>query len=200
LSNQNTTKRNNNGGIVPSSSGGGGSSSRRQLAQKNPTYLANNLDRMFEDFRTSFNQLMTPFVTSPLSDPFYAPSLTQDWTETAQAGLLPTRYPVLDVLDEGDYYTVTAELPGFNKENVDIQVGDDILQLRAQMQTEQNKGNGKSYVSRERAYSSFQRAIQFPEHIIASKVEGTMKDGVLSLRIPKKKEPTSTTYMKVALK
>ena len=97
-----------------------------------------------------------------------------------------------------DYYSVMAELPGFNRENVDIQVADDVLQLTAQMQSEENK-SGKRYMSHERAYSSFQRAIQFPEHVIANKVEGTMKDGILQLRIPKK-EPTSTKFTKVALK
>jgi len=192
MSNQNTGKKNGSG-IVPSRG-----SSTQQLAHRNPTHLANNLDRMLEDFRTSFNQLMTPLVTSPwIADPLYASALIPDWTETSMA-MLPARYPVLDVVDEGDYYTVTAELPGFNKENVDIQVGDDTLQLTAQMESEQ-KSAGKRYVSHERAYSSFQRAIQFPEHVFANKVEGTMKDGILSLRIPKK-EPTSTKFTRVALK
>jgi HSP20 family protein len=197
MSNANTSTNRNNGGrggIVPSRRG------RQQLAQKNSTYLANNLDRMFEDFRTSFNQLMTPFITTATpwyEDPFsLAPlSLLPEWIDTA-AHVHEPRYPVLDVVDQGDYYEVTAELPGFNKENVDIQVGDDILQLTAQTQSEHKGGR---YMSHERSYSSFQRAIQFPEQVVGSKVDGTMKDGILSLRIPKK-EPTSTKYTKVALK
>jgi HSP20 family protein len=190
MSNQNRRRRNNDSGaIVPSPRGGGG-----RLAQRNSTYLANSLDRMFEDFRTSFNSLMTPLYT----DPFHVPPLSEDW-EDASLATLPTRYPILDVLDEGDCYTVTAELPGFNKENVDIQVGDDTLQLTAQAQAEHKNGNNRRYVSHERTYSAFQRSIQFPEAVIASKVEGAMKDGILSLRVPKK-EPTSTKYTKVALK
>jgi HSP20 family molecular chaperone IbpA len=196
MSNTNSTKRNNgnNREIVPARSSGRG----QQLAQGNPTYLANNLDRIFEDFRSSFNQLMSPFVTSPwYTEPLAMPSLIQDLSETLPA-VSQARYPVLDVVDEGDSYTVTAELPGFNRENVDIQAADDLLRLTAQMQSDQ-KSNDKRYVSHERAYSSFQRVIQFPEHIVANKVEGTMKDGILSLRIPKR-EPTSTKFTKVALK
>ena len=144
---------------------------------------------------------MTPLITSTWqTDPFLSPpspSLIPEWSQ-ALSETLPARYPVLDIVDEGDYYSVTAELPGFNRENVDIQIADDVLQLTAQMQSEENK-SGKRYMSHERAYSSFQRAIQFPEHVIANKVEGTMKDGILQLRIPKK-EPTSTKFTKVALK
>jgi HSP20 family molecular chaperone IbpA len=192
MSNQNPGKKNNSA-IVPSRGSGS------QLGQRSPTYLANNLDRMFEDFRTSFNQLMTPFVTSSPwhADAFFAPlSLLPELTE-AEAHAHQARFPVIDVVDEGDYYTVTAELPGFNRENVDIQVGDDgTLQLSAQVQSEHKGGR---YMSHERSYSAFQRTIQFPEQVVANKVEGTMKDGVLSLRIPKK-EPTSTKFTKVALK
>jgi HSP20 family protein len=196
--NQNTTnKRNGNNSMVPSKKGG--SSQQQQLAQRrNPTYLANNLDRIFEDFRSSFNQLMTPLVTSPWqADTLIAPlSLFPDLTAPASHEH-QARYPVIDVMDEEDYYSVTAELPGFNKDNVDIQVGEDgTLQLTAKVETEHKGGR---YMSHERSYSAFQRAIQLPEPVIPSKVEGTMKDGILSLRIPKR-EPVSTKFTKVALK
>jgi len=190
MSTQNPTKRNNS--MIPSKG-----SSGQQITDNGNAKLANNLDRLFEDFRTSFNQLMTPYITSPLSTdamlpvPFF-PDLTQ-----VVPGALPSRYPVLDVVDEGETYSVTAELPGFTKENVEVQVNDDVLYLTAQVEAEKKKGG--RYMSHERAYSSFQRDVQFPEHILPNKVEGTMKDGVLQLRIPKK-EPTSSKFSKVALK
>lgn len=188
MSNQNSAKRNNTR-IVPSK---GGNRGQQQLARSNPSYLANNLDKIFDDFRTSFNELMTPMITDPFLS---SPSLIPEWSP-ALPDTLPARYPVLDVVDEEDHYAVTAELPGFNKENIDIQVGDDVLQLTAQVQSERKGGR---YISQERAYSAFQRAIQFPEQIVANKVEGTMKDGILQLRIPKK-EPTSSKFTKVSLK
>jgi HSP20 family protein len=169
----------------------------QQLAQRSPTYLANNLDKIFEDFRSSFNQLMTPIVTSPsYYDQFLLSPLLPEWSQASTHSTHESRYPAIDVMDEGDSYTVTVELPGFNKENVDIQAGDDTLQLTARVASEHKTGK---YMSHERAYSAFQRAIQFPEQILANKVEGTMKDGILELRIPKK-EPTSTKLTKVNLK
>jgi HSP20 family protein len=190
----------NEGIIVPSSGTGGRGSKRGQqqpLAERNSTYLANNLDRMFEDFRSSFNQLMMPVITAWSGDPFSLASLQSlpEWIDTS-AHVHQSRYPVLDIVDQGDYYEVTAELPGFNKDNVNIQVGDDTLQLTAQVQSEHKGGK---YMSHERSYSAFQRVIQFPEQVVGTKVDGTMKDGILSLKVPKK-EPTSVKYTRVALK
>jgi HSP20 family molecular chaperone IbpA len=199
--NQNAGKRSNNGGnnstsVVPTQRGQG--RPQQHLAQRTPTYLANNLDQIFEDFRSSFNQLMTPFMNSPwYPDTFLAPlALLPELTESS-SHVHQARYPVIDVLDEGDYFSVSVELPGFNKDNVDIQVGEDgTLQLTAQVSTEHKSGR---YMSHERSYSAFQRAIQLPEQVVPGKVEGKMEDGILSLRIPKR-EPVSTKFTRVALK
>jgi HSP20 family protein len=90
-----------------------------------------------------------------------------------------------------------AELPGFKKEDIDVRVGEDMLELRAEKKMEKETKDGNAE-ARERTYSAFHRAIRFPEQVIPSKVEGTMKNGVLSLRIPK--EPTSTRLAKVGIK
>lgn len=161
------------------------------------TSITSNIDRIFEDFRRSIDSLLSPFYTSTFFAPSYwltLPTSPLDiFTET-----LPIRYPVVDVVDEGDHYTVRAELPGFNKDNVDINVSEDTLQIKAEVK-EEKETKDKRYLSKESAYSAFERAIQFPEPIVPSKVEGTMKDGVLTLTIPKK-EPKSTKIVKVSLK
>jgi HSP20 family protein len=157
--------------------------------------VAGNVERMFEDFRRSFDNIMTPF--------FAPASLLSLPTAPLEqiVGSLPIRYPVVDVIDDGDNYKVRAELPGFSKENVHVNVGEDVLELKAEVKSEsQQKGKAnRKYLSRESAYSSFQRAIQFPEHVVPSKVDGTMKDGILELTIPKK-EPKSAKLTKVALR
>ena len=190
MSARNNSRKNS---IVPSRN----RSQSSNLAQAN---LANNLDRIFEDFRGSFNDLMAPVLASPWSGESYlGPSLLQSWSVSpALPENLPTRYPVIDVADRGEYYELTAELPGFNKDSIDVQVGEDVIQLTAQLQSE-NKGQNTRYVSHERTYSAFNRVIQFPEQIIGAEVEGTMKDGILTMRIPKR-EPTSSKLTKVALK
>ncbi|MDG6911148.1 MAG: Hsp20/alpha crystallin family protein [Nitrososphaerota archaeon] len=191
MSTRTNSRRNND--VIPSKT-------RPQVPTLAQTNLANSLDQIVESFRSSFNDLMSPFLSAPwaLDQPFGSP-LLQPWGMTpALPETLTTRYPVIDVVDRGDYYELTAELPGFNKDNIDVQVGDDVIQLTAQVQSE-NKGQSAKYVSHERTYSAFNRVIQFPEPILGANVEGTMKDGILSMRIPKK-EPTSSKLKKVALK
>lgn len=190
MSTRNSSRKNN---VVPSRN-------RSQPSSLAQTNLANSLDRIFEDFRGSFNDLMAPFLASPWSGESYlGPSLLQPWSVSpALPEDLPTRYPVIDITDSGEYYVLTAELPGFNKDNIDVQVGEDVIHLTAQLQSE-NKEQNTKYVSHERTYSAFNRVIQFPEQIVGAKVEGTMKDGILTMRIPKR-EPASSKLTKVALK
>ncbi len=182
-----------NGNIVPSRN-------RPQASAIARTNLSNSLDRIFEEFRSSFNDLMSPFLTTPwYGESYFGPSLLQPWGVTpALPETLSTRYPVVDVIDRGDYYELTAEMPGFNKDSIDVQVGEDVIQLTANMQSE-NKQQNTRYVSHERTYSAFNRVIQLPEQIVGAKAEGTMKDGILTMRIPKR-EPTSSKLTKIALK
>jgi HSP20 family protein len=73
-----------------------------------------------------------------------------------------------------------------------------MLDLRAELNSEKEEKR-RRYVEREEAYSSFQKVIEFPERILPSKAEGTMRNGVLEITIPKR-EPTSTKMSRIALK
>jgi HSP20 family protein len=147
--------------------------------------LARGIDDMFSEFRRSFDDLMKPFF--PLS------------TEVEQWMELPTRYAQVDLVDNGESYTVTAELPGFSKDQVDVQINKDGLAIKAECK-EENETKRKNYLHRERAYSSMQRFIAFPEEVVPGKVEGTMKDGVLELKIPKKEPKPEEKPHKVEIK
>lgn len=189
------TKARDKDSIVPSER-------RTRIATSDVPSLATSLDNIFEDFRTSFNDLMAPLLTSPLfTEPFtpsFLPSSLMTALPETLAGRSMIRSMIFEMMDKGDHYQVMAELPGFDKEDIDVRVGEVALELRAEKNAEKETEDDKSE-ARERAYSAFRRAIRFPEHVVPSKVEGTMKNGVLSLRIPKK-EPTSTTVTKVSLK
>jgi HSP20 family protein len=138
-----------------------------------PTGLFTGIDRLFDDFRKSFDEFLSPWV------PFTY------WPSTARQLELPARYPYLDLVDKGDRYEVTVELPGFGKDQVDVQVTADGLDIRAEAKKETEE-KGKTYLHRERAVSTFERRISFPEEVVPEKAEGKMKDGVLELDIPKK--------------
>jgi HSP20 family protein len=151
----------------------------------NQRELSQGFDDMFKDFRRSFDDLMTPFF--PLA------------TEIEQVAALPVRYAPLDLIDDGDSYTVKAELPGFTKEMVDVQVTKEGVSIRAECKEEKEQKR-KNYLHRERAYSEMQRYIAFPDEVVPGKVEGSMKEGVLELKVPKKETKPEEKPKKVELK
>jgi len=146
--------------------------------------LEQGIEDIFREFRRSFDDLMHPFF--PI-------------TEIEQSYRLPTRYAQVDLIDNGDTFLVTAELPGFTKDQVDVQINKDGLAIKAEIKEEKEEKH-KNYLHRERAYSSLQRFITFPEEIDPAKVEGSMKDGVLELKVSKKEPKPEEKPRKVELK
>jgi HSP20 family protein len=146
--------------------------------------LERGIDDMLGEFRRSFDDLMRPLF--PIAE------LEHDYR-------LPTRYAQVDLVDNGDSYTVNAELPGFTKEQVDVQINKEGVAITAECKQEK-QDKRKNYLHRERAYSSLQRFIAFPEEVDPSKVDGSMKDGVLELKIPKKEPKPEEKPRKVELK
>jgi len=97
---------------------------------------------------------------------------------------LPTRIPYVDVIDSDNEYVVKAELPGLKKETLNIQVGTNELSLAAESNVETEE-EGKTYLHRERAFSTFRRNIGFAESVDTEKVSAKMAEGILEVRLPK---------------
>ena len=161
-------------------------SSSSLAVRSRPHPLMRDFDSIFDQFRRSFDDLMAPVL--PIVS--FAPTLIPE---------MLVGYPAVDFIDNGDHYTVTADLPGFTKESVNIQINRDELQIRAQkkVETEEKKRN---YMHRERTYSAFERTITFPEEVIPTKCEGEMKDGILELKIQKREPKPEEKMTKVKLK
>jgi HSP20 family protein len=152
---------------------------------RKPSVFERDVDSIFDDFRRSFDIMMRPYF------PFE--------TRVEDFGTLPIRYAPLDLIDEGDHYSIHAELPGFSKENVDVQINNDGMSIRAKKETEK-EDKKKNYLHRERVYSAFERSVSFPEEVDAARAEGTMNNGVLELRIPKKEPVPEKKPRKIELK
>ncbi|WMW22465.1 Hsp20/alpha crystallin family protein [Methanolobus mangrovi] len=100
------------------------------------------------------------------------------WAET---GILA---PLVDVKDEGSEITVTTDLPGIKKDGIDLDVSDNMLTISANCSTN-NEEKDKSYLRRERTYSSFSRAITLPEAVTTEGAKAKLEDGVLTVTLPK---------------
>ena len=91
-----------------------------------------------------------------------------------------------DVTDTGDAYKLEAELPGFNKEDIKIDVENDVLTISAQ-RSEEKKDEKHNFVKRERFYGSFSRSFDV-SGINVDGIEASYTHGVLTLTLPKKQE------------
>lgn len=88
-----------------------------------------------------------------------------------------------DVLDKGDKYVLEAELPGFQKEDIHIDLSGDTLTIHAE-HSEEKEEKKHQYVRRERKFGSYSRSFDV-SGIQADKIGASYKDGILSLELPK---------------
>ena len=98
-----------------------------------------------------------------------------------------------DITDEGDSYKLTADLPGFEKGDINIDINDNTLTLSAERHSEFEKEDKKGkYIRVERSYGSYSRSFDLTG-IKEEEIEAKYDNGVLTLTLPKKDEvkPTS---------
>ena len=136
--------------------------------------LRRDIDRLFEDFaggfwrsplsRSSFD--MAPFGRGEPS-----------WTTT----------PAVDVTETDKAYEVTAELPGMEEKNIEVNVANGVLTIKGEKQEEKEEKK-KDYYLRERSFGSFQRAFQVPEGVDTDKIAASFKKGLLTVTLPKSAE------------
>ncbi|HEX2985803.1 MAG TPA: Hsp20/alpha crystallin family protein [Caproiciproducens sp.] len=91
-----------------------------------------------------------------------------------------------DILDQGDKFVLRADMPGFNKEDIHIDISGDYLTLTAE-HTEDSSEDGKNYLRRERRYGSLSRSFDI-SNIDANAISAKYEKGVLELELPKRQK------------
>jgi HSP20 family protein len=94
--------------------------------------------------------------------------------------------PAIDIKDEEDKLVVTTDLPGINKEDVEINLKEDMLEISAKSGKEKETEE-EGYVRRERAYTRFYRAIRLPTSVKEEGSTAKIENGVLTITLPKMK-------------
>ncbi len=92
--------------------------------------------------------------------------------------------PLVDISEDDKEYLIKAEVPEMKKEEIKINVHDDVLAISGERKYEKEEKN-KKYHRVERAYGSFVRSFALPEDADGSKVSAEYKDGVLKVHLPK---------------
>lgn len=135
-----------------------------------------SIQTMFEDMRRALNEPFASIFPFGRSGLLSFPRI--EW---------PTKnLPSVDLADRGKEFVITADLPGYAKEDVDIRVTEHWLQIKAESRKSKEEENKmKNYIQKERYYSSFARVIPFPESVTPTAAKATMKNGVLEITVPK---------------
>lgn len=107
--------------------------------------------------------------------------------------------PRIDVKADGDDIVVYAEVPGLDKDDIDVSVTGGVLTIKGERKAESEKAQG-GWMIRERSYGSFERSIVLPDAVNVETIRADYKDGVLEVHVPKAAETLKPKTHRIALR
>jgi HSP20 family protein len=125
-------------------------------------------DDAFENFRNDFENLLFPATVDSI--------ISQ---------LPEVRVPAIDLEDMQKEYLLKVEMPGFKKEDIEISVAEDGVEVSGAAGWKYSEKE-QDYICKERACKSFYRYVDLPEEIKVEDVDAKICDGVLEVKLPKK--------------
>ena len=93
-----------------------------------------------------------------------------------------------DIKEGKDKYTIDVDLPGFEKENINLSLNNGYLNISAKMEKEDNSSDDEKFVRRERFSGECSRSFYVGENIKEEDIKAEFKNGTLNIEIPKKEE------------
>ena len=99
---------------------------------------------------------------------------------------LPSFRPQVDIKETEDYFLISADLPGFSENEVNVEITDGILTISGERKFEYEENKEKVHRI-ERAYGKFSRSFQLPDQIDLENIEARNENGVLEVLVPRKK-------------
>ncbi|WP_454767159.1 Hsp20/alpha crystallin family protein [Cupriavidus campinensis] len=121
-----------------------------------------------------------PFSIEPMSDMLQ--SMLRNWRMTPDADM-PFK---VDVTESDTSYTITADLPGAKKEDIDVSVDRGTVMISAKLEKHSEVKEGDRVIRQERYSGSMQRAFTLDANIDMEKIDASFQDGVLRVVLPKK--------------
>lgn len=92
--------------------------------------------------------------------------------------------PAVDIFEKDQNLVIRAELPGVDKNDIDVRIENGVLTLHGERKRENEVEEGSAY-RLERVYGNFTRSFSLPTTVDPSKIQAVYKDGVLQLTVPK---------------
>lgn len=100
-----------------------------------------------------------------------------------------TRSVAVDVADRGEEFVVTADLPGYDQEDIDLTLSDNTLQIgatREETTGTEEEDETHQYIQRERRRRAVSRSIRLPEAVDEEETTASYSNGVLTVTLPKR--------------
>jgi HSP20 family protein len=124
-------------------------------------------------------------------DPFRVMDAFLRWDPfRSEHALLPTGGEFsarFDVKEAKDAYVLRADLPGVKEDAVDVSLNGNLLTISGK-RDEENREEGDQYFALERSHGSFTRSFALPDNVDSEGISADLKNGVLTVKIPKKPE------------
>ena len=133
-----------------------------------------------DDFDNMFQGFFSPMKTSSL------------WKEK-------NLFPAVDVEEKEQSYLLMADLPGFNKDEIDVSFHNGCLTIEAQHQEQSESKKDDGYMLKERRFGSFFRRLNFGNNIAENDISAKYENGVLELTMPKLNQEPKEPKRKIAV-
>ena len=95
----------------------------------------------------------------------------------------------IDIAEYDDEFVVMADLPGYDREDIDVRADDGRLTIGAERDTtdaeHEHEDIGRRYLRRERRHESVTRTVDLPGSVVESEATATFQNGVLTVNLPK---------------
>ncbi|AGA28367.1 Hsp20/alpha crystallin family protein [Singulisphaera acidiphila] len=140
--------------------------------------FAEEMDRVFEGFGIGHSGSMAPWSPARRHAPHEEGFALAGWS------------PQVEVFERGGQLVVRADLPGLNKDNVQVEVTNEAVLIRGERRQE-HEDRREGFYHTERSYGSFCRSIPLPEGVEVDQADANFRDGVLEVTIPAPPRPAS---------
>ena len=162
---------------------------RKEMSQRMPEpfkpfgmmrRFSKDMERLFEDFQgfDSPNFFRTDFL------PFQMEFRNVTWM------------PQVEVLQKNGQFTVRADLPGLTKDDVKVEVTDNLMTISGERK-EENEDKREGFYRSERSYGAFYRQILLPEGAESEKAAATFRNGLLEISMPVPKLESTTRKLEI---
>jgi HSP20 family protein len=142
--------------------------------------ILNTFDRFFDEaFRGQFPDVYKGFGIEPFSK---------------------ASYPKVNVLSFDDKVEIEAEIAGYNREDISIQVEDDVLSIVGKTNQQAEQTDKSVYLVRELKRSSFSRSFRLTDQLDSDKIDASFQNGLLHITIPRKVQTKENKAKTVVIK